>query len=233
MENVRKLQKRRGQPVPASLTELMSGAAQHVGILPQLDVYRTVRRRPAAGPLEDLPDAISPPSDQRPALFFYLAADYKHTRKTLEVVAQSGIGAEGFVRGPTARMVRELTEQGIVIHDSPVPLETALRRTTAVLHHGGIGTSEKVLSLGRPQLLLPRHLEQELNALALKEQGVGVVLMRNQTVDSARQTIRQVCTNKGLANTTAKLAGAVDRRGTMKDLMGLCEAVAKRHCTGN
>jgi UDP:flavonoid glycosyltransferase YjiC (YdhE family) len=45
-----------------------------------------------------------------------------------------------------------------------------------VIHHGGINTTEAVLAVGRPQLFVPRHVEQLLNAQMAMAMGTGVAM---------------------------------------------------------
>lgn len=53
------------------------------------------------------------------------------------------------------------------------PLREAFTDRALVIHHGGLTTSIACLLAGIPQLILPCHLEQELNALALVRLGVA------------------------------------------------------------
>lgn len=53
------------------------------------------------------------------------------------------------------------------------PLQEAFVDRSLVIHHGGLTTAIACLLAGIPQLVLPRHLEQELNARALLRLGVA------------------------------------------------------------
>jgi hypothetical protein len=55
-------------------------------------------------------------------------------------------------------------------------LSDALANTSMAIHHGGLTTSIGCLLAGIPQLLLPRHLEQQLTAFALQNLGVAEML---------------------------------------------------------
>lgn len=53
------------------------------------------------------------------------------------------------------------------------PLNEALSTASIAIHHGGLTTSIACLLAGVPQLLFPRHLEQQINARALVQLGVA------------------------------------------------------------
>ncbi len=55
------------------------------------------------------------------------------------------------------------------------PLKDALLNTSVSIHHGGLTTTISCLLAGIPQLILPRYLEQQLNAFSLV--GLGVAQM--------------------------------------------------------
>lgn len=56
------------------------------------------------------------------------------------------------------------------------PLNEALAGKSLAIHHGSLTTSIACLLAGIPQLLLPRHLEEQLNALALSQLGVAKIV---------------------------------------------------------
>ena len=56
------------------------------------------------------------------------------------------------------------------------PLITALAGKSLAIHHGSSTTAITCLLAGIPQILLPRHLEHQLNALALSGLGVAKII---------------------------------------------------------
>jgi UDP:flavonoid glycosyltransferase YjiC (YdhE family) len=55
-----------------------------------------------------------------------------------------------------------------------VPLSWLLPRGTALIHHGGVGTSALALAAGTPQLIRPINIPQASDARRLCELGVAV-----------------------------------------------------------
>lgn len=58
-------------------------------------------------------------------------------------------------------------------HASYVPFDLLLPQVAAFVHHGGIGTSAKVLAAGKPQLVVPFAFDQPDNAARLIKLGVA------------------------------------------------------------
>jgi UDP:flavonoid glycosyltransferase YjiC (YdhE family) len=63
-----------------------------------------------------------------------------------------------------------------VRHVAYLPLSRLLPRTSALVHHGGIGSAAAALSAGVPQLLVPFAHDQPDNAARLCRLGVASVL---------------------------------------------------------
>ncbi|MDJ0870548.1 MAG: glycosyltransferase [Gammaproteobacteria bacterium] len=225
LENAKRVQRRRRLPEPSSLTEIMGGQHQFLGILNELDVYKGLRTQATVGPLQQLPDRALVSVSPRRSLFFYLAYEFPPTQKLLSAIADSGIEAEGFVRDIPSSAMHALRRKGMTVHDRPVLIENAVRRAGVVLHHGGIGTSEKVLALGRPQILLPRHLEQTLNAKVLLDLGVGRVLRHRHSISKAMQVIRHACHDEALWNRAWTAAGEIERATSVNTLLQACSCV--------
>jgi UDP:flavonoid glycosyltransferase YjiC (YdhE family) len=57
-----------------------------------------------------------------------------------------------------------------------VPLGALLATSTAVIHHGGAGTTLTTLAAGLPQLVLPQAADQFLNAASLAKCGAGATV---------------------------------------------------------
>lgn len=62
---------------------------------------------------------------------------------------------------------------GGVRHFGYIPFSQLLPRVTALVHHGGIGTTAQGLAAGIPQLVMPLAHDQFDNAARLKRLGVG------------------------------------------------------------
>lgn len=210
MEVVADLQRQRNLPVPPSLPAAIGGDIQVVCTFCELDVYDGLRETPATGPVEAIPEP--PPPSSRPAIFAYLAADFPGTRPLLQEIARSGLPASTFVRNASAELTKQLTGLGMHVHAKPPSLDQALAEASLVVHHGGLGTAETALALGRPQFLLPRHLEQLLNTEALMRLGVAQCLINATLLEEARRTMVAIATESDFQSRARSMAEALQCR---------------------
>jgi UDP:flavonoid glycosyltransferase YjiC (YdhE family) len=79
------------------------------------------------------------------------------------------------------------------------------------------------LSIGRPQVLLPGHLEQELTARALCELRVANYLIGRVTPQQVVQVVRQVCSNQRYERTALQCAESVATRYAGSGMVQLTE----------
>ncbi len=225
LANARRVVRERGGAEPGSLGEIMAGQESFVSVVPELDIYQRVRGRPADGALEGLPQALDPVAGHEPAsVFVYLPGTYSYTPLVLGAAAASGLRVDAYLYPPRPDLARELEPKGVRLHATPQPLATVLARARAIVHHGGIGTTEQALGLGRPQLVVPKTLEQALNAGLLGELGVGVSLgSRQHTPDAVRAALDRVTTDVTLKAMAAQVAASLDRTPSLPKLAAICE----------
>jgi UDP:flavonoid glycosyltransferase YjiC (YdhE family) len=183
LSTTQELLRQRGQPDIDSLAELVAGDQQAVITFPDLDVYNAVRANPAIGPLDEPPPMMPIVDGQPVKLFVYLAADFGETRKVLQALVDSKVPAEAFIRDASDDLKKALRKRGVMVYDQPPPLADVLAPATGIIHHGGMGTLETALCIGRPQLLVPRHLEQALNARNLAGKGLAKILPIQEVPD--------------------------------------------------
>lgn len=208
LEMVQDILRQRAQPNIDSLSELVAGDAQAVITFPDLDVYSPVRTVPVLGPLDEPAPMMPVQSGREGHLFVYLAADYGDTRKVLQALVESGVPAEAFIRDAPDQLKNALRQRNILVHDAPPPLEDVLARAGAIMHHGGMGTLETALCMGRPQLLVPRHLEQSLNARNLAAKGFARIL-------PVQEIPRMVSYMRGFIQDKPLAKGAIERAKTI------------------
>jgi UDP:flavonoid glycosyltransferase YjiC (YdhE family) len=126
-----------------------------------------------------------------------------------------GIVAEAFVRDADARLNESLRRGGIAVHETPPSMQFMLQRHHLVIHHGGIGTAQTALALGRPQLLVPRHFEQTLTAHRLVQLGVGAAIPQRARMAEIRAAIDGIMRSPELPRrsraTAEEIAGRIYR----------------------
>lgn len=170
---VSEVQRRRGGPTPSTLPAAFRAERSFLCMSPELD-YDPSADGPDlehAGPIVDLPQPMSDP----PAAdwFAYLSATHPSTVAVLRAlvsVRQTGVG---YVRDASPPFLERFRSLGLELSPTPLSVEVHAGRARRVIHHGGHSTAELCLSLGRPQLVVPRHAEQALTGRALVRLGVG------------------------------------------------------------
>lgn len=223
------VQRRRGLALPASIPGLVGGQAHTVCTFPEVDVYADQREGFAAGPvaggLQPLPRA------GRPAIFAYLEAESRFTGDVIRLLLAIGAPLEAFVRNSSDRQNQALRRMGVRVHDVPPPLPDVLSRSSAIVHHGGIGTMEAALALGRPQLVAPLQLEQMANAKRLLQLGGAAFVLPEHTPQQNREIAERLIGSRAAADRAAEVAALIASRSgpsSLERIAAACETLATR-----
>jgi UDP:flavonoid glycosyltransferase YjiC (YdhE family) len=108
-----------------------------------------------------------------------------------------------------------------------VPLNALLRTCTAVVHHGGAGSTMAALNAGLPQVVLPQGADQFDNARAVARRGVGIVA---STVDSATDAMHRVLSESALRSAAREVRAELFSLPSPMDVMvRLAEHLAAAH----
>ncbi|MEM6902843.1 MAG: nucleotide disphospho-sugar-binding domain-containing protein [Pseudomonadota bacterium] len=223
-EDVNGLLRERGQDEISHLGQLVAGDAQVVTTLPELDIYHAHRSIEAVGPLDEPPPVRPMPKEAH--LFVYLAADFANSRKALQAVANMKVSAEAFIRDAPEQLRNALRNNGMTVHDTPPPLAEVLSRATVILHHGGMGTLETALAMGCAQILMPRHLEQSLNAGNLRNRKIAEII-RGDDMDHYQQVLTKAMKARKWQEAMYQLGMRLDKRRPMSGLEPLLDAIDK------
>lgn len=214
---VRAVLKARGRPEPETLPAAFVGPVRCSATFPDLDPYRAIRREPCVGPLDPVPPVLPQPAGSR--FFAYLAADSQSTEPALKLLASAGFAGEVFVRGGSDELKARLRATGLTVHDRPAAVGDALARCGVLIHPGGLSMAAAALAAGRPQLLLPIHGENLLNAVAVHRLGVAHYLVGEIPAADILEGVRQLFHDPKFARRAVEVAEGVHRAG-------LCDGVA-------
>ncbi|MCA9048640.1 MAG: hypothetical protein KDA89_07920 [Planctomycetaceae bacterium] len=204
-EKIQGVLEHRKRRVPESLTEVFAGASRFLATFPELDPYRSVREADEClGPLS-MPSAPVA-SARTPRIFAYLSSEYPQVVTVLEAFASAGLSCSVYFRDGQPTDLQRLRDKGIEVFDSPQNVEELLPQVSAVVHHTGLNLGMEALAAGRPQLLLPRHLEQDLNARAIEELGTGRILGGRLRLSEIGQTLRELAGCRTTSERSYRLA---------------------------
>jgi len=226
LANAVAVQRQRKRSIPPTLPSLIGGQAHVVCTYPETDIYADLRVEPASGPLDKSLSPLGPPSSQ--AAFAYLDMHFAPTAKLIEILAGCGFPVEMFVRDLSDRAKGALRETNVRVHETPPSLAEVAERSRLIVHHGGIGTAEIALALGRPQFLLPKHLEQSLNAASLRRLGTATRLKSDFSLAEGSAALSEAVSSKSLAESAQDVAARLAKRPSMslERIVGLCEKLA-------
>ncbi len=221
LEVMRQAQDARGGALPSQVTQPFAEAVRIPYGLPELDPWSRQRRERLNGLWEPAQPAAPP---DRPRLFAYLSPHAPDFAAAVTAIAGAGIAGEAFIPGCRSDLEHALAGGGVALTREPPPLAAAIGRASLVFHHGGIDTAQTALALGRPQLLMPRYLDQRLSAEALQSLGAGCLLIRAQEPDQLAEAIDRAAQDAGLGERARLRAVLIRRRGIGDALAATVEA---------
>ncbi len=218
---IAEVQRRRGRPAPESLPELFAAEARFVCCLPELDPYREDRLEPVLGPFQPLPEPCPLPEARH--YFAYLAADAPSMGRARAGLPEVTYEGAIFIRSAPRGLKEYFRGAGIEVFDKPAPIRQVVREARAVVHHGGIGTTEVALGIGRPQVLLPRHLEQNLTARSLEALGLAVGLSGKFEPRTLARAVEQVLQEPAYGAQAQAFAQELQARGPVDNVARIVE----------
>lgn len=157
----------------------------------------------ADGPL---PPIAADGDDHRPLVYVTLGTEFGNARVLGEVATGiASLGTRVLVAvGPSVPLdALGPLPDGVVV-EAWVPQAEVLPHASAIVHHGGSGTTLAALAAGLPQLLLPQGADQFDNAAALVATGLATQLVGPQ---AHPESIRAA-----VAELLAPTAAAAERR---------------------
>jgi len=114
--------------------------------------------------------------------------------------AARAAGCRAIVQAPWDRVPPERDEEGIM-RVGPVDHRAVFPRCSAVVHHGGAGTTQTAALCGRPSVVVPHVLDQYLWAGVLRRRGVAAPMIdrRRATATRVARALRRVLDDRGMA----------------------------------
>jgi hypothetical protein len=216
------VQRSRGRPVPPVLTDILAAGDRFPVFLAETDHYGELRRDPVWDPLHSLPPTAPPVRDHK---FFAYLAESPATEAVLTQLAQTGCHGTVYVRGLRPSGRQRLRAQGLDVLDRPAPLAQAVAAHAVFVTHGG-GSVGSALAAGRPQLLLPQHLEQLLTARQLRRLGAGLYLAPEQSPAAAARALLRLLHEPAFAQRATATSTAIHarpRREALPAILACCE----------
>ena len=165
-------------PLPR-LAALFDGAACALATLPELSHYGGYG--PEAhfcGPLYLDDGGVAPrwPAGDGPRVFVYLSPSHPDFRPLLDALRAEERVAVVLARGISAEAAARLAGPHLHLEAEPLHMQQVMAQADLVVSHGGMGTTSAALLSGKPQLLLPTHMEQAMVGRRVADAGLGIAL---------------------------------------------------------
>lgn len=183
LESIAEVQRRRCRPAPPTVPAIFDAGPILPTCLRAFDPYDSVRATRAIGPLDPLPSPSPAPAAHR--WFAYLGADDEASVPALTSLAATGLPGTAVLRGSSRTQRERLRRLGLHLSDTPLPPAQIFREFSVVVHRGGLGLTTGAFAAGRPQIVLPRWLEQRLTAARLEAEGVAIQVKEAEDVGKA------------------------------------------------
>ena len=147
------------------------------------------------------------------------------TRKLVEAVMASGQRAvlhRGWAGVGGSNLPDEIHVVGSVSHPALFP------RVSAVVHHGGAGTTANALRAGTPQVVVPHIVDQFYWARRVRSLGVGPPALPMHKLDPKQlgRAIRTAAQSAGLRDRAREAAVQIDARAGLEHAIGAIELAA-------
>jgi rhamnosyltransferase subunit B len=160
-----------GREAPPSLPGLFAADVARPGVFPAFDPYAGVR----SGSLSPPFTGGDPPrsAGEGREVFVYMTEDAPGAARLREGLIRSGLPVRGHFAGLPRAEARTLSDAGVRVEPTPVPLAEIVRSARLVVSHGGLGLTSALLLAGVPQIIVHYDLEKHLNGGAVRKLGVG------------------------------------------------------------
>lgn len=221
-----------GLPRVDSVARMLKADAEFLCTFAELDHYGARDDACYEGAVLDTADGEGPampwPDGEGPCAFVYLRADYPYLDPLVLALKQGGWRAVLHVPGLASARAQALSGPGLQFSPTLLPMVTVGRRCDAAITHGGYGTTHTLLLAGRPQLLLPRQMEQTMFGHRVQALGAGLVVEPSPQVPGFAPLLKRLQSDAGLAAAAGEFAGRHadhDSQATVAALVRRCEAL--------
>lgn len=151
-------------------------------------------------------------------------------RESMTTAAALGRRAVLLTGSPEMRARLPVTLPREVFAAEYAPHGALFTRAAAVVHHGGIGTTQEALRAGCPELVVPHGFDQPDNAARIVRLGVGDVLPASRyRADAATTLLRALLSDDGVASRAQRAAVVIRAENGARVAADVIEqAIARR-----
>jgi UDP:flavonoid glycosyltransferase YjiC (YdhE family) len=171
--------------------------------------------------------------DKRPVVFFSLGSCYAANRdKFAEMLFDICVQHDYklLVSAGWWNVGTHLHKSGSLFGlETPIPHWFIFPRCTAIIHHGGAGTTHSAARSGRPQMVVPLLLDQFYWGYRVRETGIGPggVNIKKISRDQLEQKVTDLVANPSYKERAASLGKLIQNE---EGLENICKYIEKLLC---
>jgi len=163
------------------LSDLYMAQAHIIGNFPLLDPWAELRKGASyhVSALAEVGSRLPIQRHHTSSLLCYLDRSYKQLEELLQGLAHVQKHTADVVLvcpGLLGEVIARLGLAGITASNDLIDFEYAMSQADRFLGHGGVGTLNQALRLGKPVFVLPMQMEQLNNGLRLQQAGLGKII---------------------------------------------------------
>jgi len=226
------LEKLSAQPLER-LSDIFACSEHFLITFAELDPYP---RRPPLhyyGPILSPSEGAVPvwPHGRGKKVFAYVKSHYPHLEELFHALTASECRTAAFIGDLTPQLLTKVQNNTTAVSGRPYDIERVAAECDFGVCHAGHGTTCALLLAGKPVLLLPMQLEQDLIAKSVSNIGAGVTVDRDSPHRDFNASVSQLINNTNIARQAT--AFGQRHRGstspsTVTRIANECETIVRR-----
>jgi sterol 3beta-glucosyltransferase len=186
----------------------------------------------SASAMPPLPEAIATFLDQGPAPVYFgfgsMIPDDPQQVTTVGRIwadAVNRVGCRAIFQLPLPELASRFETPGRIMVTTGAPHGLVFPYCSAIVHHGGAGTSRAALRSGRPSVVVAHLLDQFFWANELERVGVAPrpLHRRSLTAPKLARALASALQSASMASQAARIGAALDREDGVSTAVGLIE----------
>ncbi|WP_027359884.1 glycosyltransferase [Desulforegula conservatrix] len=166
-----------------------------------------------------------------PPVIFTPGTANMHAEKFFRIAADVcfEMGVRGVFLSRFSHQIPASLPEGVV-HFEYAPLSRLLKGSTAIVHHGGIGTTAQALSCGTPQIIMPFSFDQFDNADRIERLGAGLAIKSSEfSHQTLKRALGQIIDQNGHRNKCAEISSRFGEKNPVDESCDIIDGfIAKK-----
>lgn len=181
LDNANSVLRQLDAPLMRQVSDLYAAEATLITGVPELDVYgpRCVDNYVGAINSISLGQIPNWPGKRKTRIFAYLKAHYAMFDQVVTALSCADASVLIFAQGIARQQILRYQNANLAFSETPVLMSQARTQCDVAVCHAG-GTVDVMLDAGKPLLLLPIQMEQNMTCKRVEQAGCGLVYTQDQ-----------------------------------------------------